>query len=65
MDSLVSKRSLDEFWRDTIMPFVLYQLGSVRDALDMSIWELRETLMSVKDNDWQKGFLALHGLQVK
>ena len=47
------------------MPFVLYQLGSVRDALDMSIWELRETLMSVKDNDWQKGFLALHGLQVK
>ena len=47
------------------MPFVLYQLGSVKDALDMSMWELQETIMSVKDNDWQKAFMAFHGLQVK
>ena len=65
MDSLVSKRSLYEFYRDWIMPFPLYGLGSIKDALDMKIWELRETMLSVKDNDWQKVFMALHGLQFK
>ncbi len=65
MDSLVSKRSLDEFWRDSIMPFVLYGLGSVTDALNLKIWELRETLTAANDREWQKSFMALHGLQTK
>ena len=65
MDSLVSKRSLDEFYRNWIMPFPLYGLGSIKEALEMKVWELREVMMSVKDNDWQKAFMALHGLQQK
>ena len=47
------------------MPFVLYGLGSVRDALEMKVWELQEALLSAKDRDWQKSFMALHGLNSK
>ena len=65
MDSLISKRSLDGFWKDTIMPLVLYQVASVKEILDMSMWEIQETLSSLKDEEWKKGFLALHGLQTK
>jgi hypothetical protein len=65
MDSLVSKRSLDDFWRNTIMPFVLYRLGSVTDALNMKVWELKETLTAANDSEWQKAFKALNGLPTK
>lgn len=47
------------------MPFVLYGLGTVNDALNMRVWELKETLTAANDKEWQKSFMILHGLQTK
>ena len=63
MDSLVSKKSIDDFYTNTIMPLVLYGCGSVNDLLELKVYDLRKLEMAVKDKDFQKQFLALHGLQ--
>lgn len=47
------------------MPFVLYRLGSVTDALNMKVWELKETLTAANESEWQKAFKALNGLPIK
>lgn len=65
MDSLVNKRSIDDFFVNTILPLTLYGCGSVKEILEMKMYEIVETLMAVKDEDFKKSFYALHGLQKK
>jgi len=65
MDFLVNKRSLDDFFVNTILPLVLYGCGTVKEILDMKVYEIIETLMAVKDKNFQDSFYAIHGLQKK
>lgn len=65
MDFLVNKRSLDDFFVNTILPLVLYGCGTVKEILDMKVYEIIETQMAIKDKDFKKSFYILHGLQKK
>lgn len=65
MDSLISKRSLDEFYLYDIFPLVQYGMGSINDILEMRMYEIREANVCTKDRDFQKNFAIIHGLEVK
>lgn len=62
MDYLISNVSLDSFYQDIILPLSFFGIGSVKDILSMKMWEIREALICLKDDDTQKLFRATRGI---
>lgn len=67
MDWLVgsNNRSLDEFYRDKIIPLTLFGFGSINELLELKVYELEEAAIMSNDKDFQKSFMAVHGYNVK
>lgn len=65
MASLISKRSLDDFFRNMLIPLSLYGLGSVRELLDMKMFELKELKICMEAEDMQELYRNLHGLSLE
>lgn len=63
MASLISKPSLDEFFVE-VMQLSLYGFGSVKEILEMKIWEIKEMSVCVKNEDVQTVFKLVHNYPI-
>ena len=63
MDFLTKVGSLHEFFTSIVMPLSLYGFGSVRDILEMKMWQIQECSLCFKDENLQNIFRVVHGLE--
>lgn len=58
MDLLIDRknRSLENFYKDVLIPLSFYNLGSVNDLLNMKQYELKQLRSCLKD----KSIIKLH-----
>lgn len=62
MDFLTKVGSLDEFFSGVVMPLSLYGFGSVKDILEMKMWQIQECSLCFKNEDLQNIFKFTRGL---
>ena len=64
MDYLIDGRSLDDFFKSAILPLCFYGIGSVSQILSMKMWEIRETLNCLNDEEVKEIYKSVKGLSL-
>lgn len=63
MESLTKVGSLDEFFTNIVMPLSLYGFGSVKEILELKMWQIEECSLCFKNENIQEIFKQVHGLE--
>ena len=65
MDFLISKKSLNDFLSNIVVPMSFFGLGSVKDILQLKLWQIYALQNTLKDEDLMELYKTLHGLNNK
>lgn len=65
MDFLISKKSLSDFLSNIVVPMSFFGLGSVKDILQLKLWQIYALQNTLKDEDLMELYKTLHGLNTK